>query len=1142
VEPRVDLFIDGEWDDRTDDVTSPVTISRGNDSEQTGLTAGRCSLTFDNRDGKYSNRNPLSEYFGKIGRNTSLRVRVVPGWTAGPASDALDTFARTLTNTWGSPNVGPAWTPYGSGGSVLTTDWTVDGSVGHHSVPAPAAYRASWLADPAYAVADFDATVDFRVNIADVTGGSLEPCNITFRARDADVDTLPDAYYLMRILVDTAEQVSVRFMLEDGTVLGSADVSLLWTGQHCRARLQVFGSIMRVKVWDDATSEPDAWALTVQDSTYTEPGGFGVRNGVASGNTNAKPIVFDADNVALTVWLIRFVGEVSEWPPRWSSEADVRTPIEAAGIVRRLSQGAKTLDSLMKRTAVASATLGGDQIAAVYWPCEDGSDSTQAASALPGGQPLLFTGNVDFASSSDFPGSNPLPTLRSGGNFTAPVPATVDTTGSIFLRMALYIPTGHSIPNGQTLFNLYANGGNVTRFAIIYGTGGSLELRAINDHTGTTVDTTGPVGFALDGIRVLLYVELTQSGSDVDYIFGVYKLTADGRSVTGSLDFFSLTGVTAGRCVGFAGGGSGMMDGCVVGHIGIANAQAFLLHPLQALCAYAGETAADRALRLAPENGVSLHVDGNVPDLTPEMGWQKPAKLLDLLQQCADADQGLLCERRHEAGLRMVPLGELYNQTAVELDYAAGQVVSPLEPTDDDQLTRNYVIAQRIGGSSSPPVVQETGPLSVQAPPDGVGTYDRGPVDVNVNFDDQLVDVAGWALHLGTWDEARYPELSVDLMAPPIVNNPALLAALVDLDIGGQVAIANPPAWLPPDLIELLDVGYHETLDEAVWTATHNCLPAGPYRVAVEEVDQYESGGSELAAAVDEDDTVLDVAVGPVAERGRLWTVNDAEFPFNVTVGGEVWSVDDIAPPTSPTFQTGTVAHGNNTSVVPGLPVSILDGDVLFLLAAIRNLGTGVPNTPDGYTRLPVFDVADNVQLFAKKSSGAESAPTVSFTGGVAGADTSARIVRFRGLKVHDVSNVVHRVNVLLNASAQDITYPPLGDIRIDNCLVLVIGWKQDDWTSVAQLAGASEVFDDSTATGNDQGIVMDRIVQTAAAPIAGGSFTVTGGAAAISRAAVVALHDDAQTWTVQRSQNGIAKAHDAGAAVELDTPPVYAR
>ncbi|MET7364013.1 hypothetical protein ABZS76_36995 [Streptomyces sp. NPDC005562] len=117
---------------------------------------------------------------------------------------------------------------------------------------------------------------------------------------------------------------------------------------------------------------------------------------------------------------------------------------------------------------------------------------------------------------------------------------------------------------------------------------------------------------------------------------------------------------------------------------------------------------------------------------------------------------------------------------------------------------------QRTGGSSARAVL-ETGPLSVLTPPQGIGRYTEQRT-VNLHTDDQCAPHAWWALHRGTWDEARYPSVSVALHQAP-----HLADAVAAVDVGARARILNPPPWLPPEAIELLVEGYTETLGVRTW-------------------------------------------------------------------------------------------------------------------------------------------------------------------------------------------------------------------------------------------------------------------------------------------------------------------------------------
>ena len=75
----------------------------------------------------------------------------------------------------------------------------------------------------------------------------------------------------------------------------------------------------------------------------------------------------------------------------------------------------------------------------------------------------------------------------------------------------------------------------------------------------------------------------------------------------------------------------------------------------------------------------------------------------------------------------------------------------------------------------------------------------------------------------------------------------------------------------------------------------------------------------------------------------------------------------------------------------------------------------------------------------------------------------------------------------------------------IDGCLIVWVGWKQDDWISVA--SPGTEIMEGASSLGNDQGIVWAYQVQTTAAAVPINAFVVTGGGAAISRSMVMSFY-----------------------------------
>jgi hypothetical protein len=190
----------------------------------------------------------------------------------------------------------------------------------------------------------------------------------------------------------------------------------------------------------------------------------------------------------------------------------------------------------------------------------------------------------------------------------------------------------------------------------------------------------------------------------------------------------------------------------------------------------------------------------------------------------------------------------------------------------------------------------------------------------------------------------------------------------------------------------------------------------------------------------------------------------------------------------------GAATFGDNATLHPAFPAGIVAGDTIVIVTAIRNTAAiaGDVNTPGGWTQLLNLG---HIVVVAQEWDGSFTAPSCVFSGGVAGDTTYARCFALRGTKVSLAGDPVS----VTNGSAQNIATPAFTPSR-NGSVVLVGGWKQDDWTSVAALAGLTEIADDASVTGNDMGAVLDYVIQTTAAAVGATSFVVTGGAAAVSK------------------------------------------
>lgn len=882
-----ELFVNGAWTDITGDVrqNDGITITRGRRNEASRPQPSTCNLTLNNHAGDYSPLNPAGTYYPSFGRNTPIRVGI---W-----ADVEDTFTRTVSNGWGTSTSGHAWTSIGAGGTVNSSDWNVGSGVGTHSVPTTAAYRYSYLGTTSFR--DIDITIDCSLSFTDVTGGGIEPANLILRWQSS-VD-----YYLVRVAIDTSENITIDLKrnITGGTeALLSAAVDTGYnhsSSQTLRVRGQIEGSTIRAKVWPASGSEPADWQVSAVDDNLTGTGSVGVRSGVATGNSNTKPIVFSYDN--LKVRHPRFTGEISSVKPGWDTSGnDVYAEIEAAGVGRRLGKGSPPLKSSLRRGILSGAITTPVQ----YWPCEEGEAATHFGSLISGADVMkIVEGTPSFGACDDFDSSDPLPFPKDSywkGN--VPAHTVVDIAQVQFL---LSVPDAGI--TGQTLVAI-GTSGSIATWLVIVDASGNMRLKAFN-RAGTEVHDSGLVAYDVNGNPLRVSVEYWQNGANVECnLVTVAPGASTGSQLPGGGDTIASQTVGITKFVQV-----GSIGDVGIGHISVHREWSSIFALGDQLNAWQGERAGDRIERLCAEEGIPFSSVGDSAD-TAVMGPQKSKTLLDLLEECADADLGSLFEPKGDIGIAYRTRASLYNQNALlDLDYGAGEIAPPFVPTYDDQLTRNDVTAKRVDGSEARAVLL-SGRMSVLPPKDGgVGTYDDS-VTVNVETDEPLPDIANWLVHLGTVDETRYPVIKV------MLSNPNVVAAGIEEDvlmvsIDDRLTISNPKSGQVPTASTVSQIvrGYAEKLNTFEHNLEFNCAPESPYRVI--ELDDTEfrldSDATTLNEDLDTTETSVEVAI---ATGNALWTTDAGEMPIAILIGGEEMSVTAISGASSP--QTFTVTRSVN--------------------------------------------------------------------------------------------------------------------------------------------------------------------------------------------------------------------------------------
>ncbi|NUR25392.1 MAG: hypothetical protein HOV83_06005 [Catenulispora sp.] len=854
---KAELRLGTTWTDVTSDVRSEqqIRIRRGRSDWGQQVDTSSCSFTLDNNSGKYTPRNPAGAYYGSIGRNTPVRLSVMTGATyldlpgtstldyaETPDVAALDitgdldvrfdaSLANWLPPVWSGATVemigkfgftGQKSWFFGTRLGRVYFEWSADGTN---------SLSASSTVAPAIPGPNGRMAMRVTLDANNGAGGNT----VTFYT----APTMAGPWVQLGDPVVQSGTTSIfnsTASLRIGNATGFTFTLPLGRAHAAEVRNGIDGTVV---------ANPDFTAQTVGAASFADSAG---RTWTMSGNSQ------------ITNRKTRFVGEVSSWSTRWETKYDVVCNVEASGIMRRLSQGVSPARSPMYREFTNAGRSG----IVSYWPMEDESGATRFASGLDG-QPAMTipsAGGVTPAAYSGWAASAPLPTYSFGTTKVTVAPYTA--TSYVFCRFFAAVPAA-GVTSTDRLFTIVTTG-TARTWAVWINTAGNLDLRAY-DADGTQIIATGFDPVAINGKNVQISVELTQDGADVDatlFVFYVDESSLD-EIVSGGVAT-TLAANTIGAATEARFGFSGLLNGTALGHLAVASSNSAFADTIGAMVAWAGEVTSERLYRLGEE------------ELTPcfaasiseeQMGPQGLSPILDLMREAADSDEGVLHESRDwYPAFRFRDRPSMYNQTpAMTLDYTGGDgLVTPLDPVDDDQSVRNDRTVVRSGGSSTRRTL-DTGTLSTQVPPNGVGRYDDSQTR-SLFEDEQTGDHAGWLLHLGTWDETRYPVVRLNLAAAP-----HMIEAASAFDVGDRMDIANPPSWLPPDLIELMAQGYSEVIDQFTWTIDFNCTPYGPWHVAVEA-----SGGDGVYVRADTDGCVLvedlttsETAVDVRTTTGPVW-------------------------------------------------------------------------------------------------------------------------------------------------------------------------------------------------------------------------------------------------------------------------------
>jgi hypothetical protein len=1089
------------WHDVTSHVryADRVTITGG--YKRTGVAVAdpaTSRLTLNNTTGDFDPENPVGRYFGSLHENTPLRIARV--------LDRAE-FTTNQAEGWPATVRGETWTTFGSGGVLSATDYSSSSGKGRHSIPATNAARMTYLAVPAFKRVQVRA--DVQMPVADITGDGVAAV-VAVRG----VDTAD--FMMVRVTITLLDTVQIEIRRADETLIGSVvTTGILHTGQVLRILADFEGETFRGKVWDPAVGEPLAWQVEQETTLNSAAGWVGFRSIVGAANTNPLPFVVSWDNIRIRS--ARHSGRIPKFEPEWDTSGEFSTvQLDSGDALRAMASGAAPLQSALRRGIPSIDGL------VAYWPAEEKDGATSISSPIAGVQPMtIFEGTPDYAAFSGFVGSDPVPNvaLSRWHGFVPPA----EDTGTLYMQFHLNIPSGGA-PDGALLNQLTCTG-TCYRWELYYteaGTGG-ISIRAFDSAYNVILDSgphfnptpSGPV----EGSALVIGMLLEQDGADVDWaIRKILPVDGDDFSPL-HLANGTLAGYTLGIAIDARIAVGAVLDSVAFGHVLVANEDPFNdLEPL--IAAYFGEASGRRMERLCREADVPFTYIGDLDDTTP-MGVQGDGTLLDQIKECVEVDQGALYASRSTFGLLYKTGKSLYRQDAMlELDLSAGELADPFHPvTDDDRLVNDMEMKRQGGGSRR--FQQLTGRRSVADPPEGAGRYPAQEM-VNPKNDSYLYDLAAWAVTQSVDSTRRFKRLGVNLAN--LTGDAVKSRQVLDLDVVDKIVITGAAnRWIYDDLAQLAH-GYTEIIDGHTHRFEFSTISAAPFQIGVLDNSQprLDSDTSQLTAALSSSATSFLVSVGDEA----LWTEDAAWFPLPIDIAGEEITLSGIATVTPGFVGAGTAAHADNASVSPSLHASTATGNTVLVWAAARTTSATVACA--GYTTLVDFGHA---KLFGKVAGAAEPAPTVTVSGGAAGCTVSAQTATFTNLPLAYIARATQT-----NGIAQNIATPKLSAMVADGIL-LHLGWKQDDWTSVAVIPDSTEIGEPDSTLGNDQGIVWNYRATRGAVSEAAQSFVVTGGVTGVSKAAVILL-GNWQTFTAsQRAANGVTKTHAAGTSVRVKYP-----
>jgi hypothetical protein len=877
---------DWTWVEITEDVrtASGVSITEGKLDEAFYVDSAEVGLTLNNGPSKvpatlgiigvYSPRNPNSPYYGQLNRNTPLWIGVDRG---------ADSFNRTATSPgWGTAELGGVWTTLAPSAHA-TTGTTATSTI-------PTANAATRMSLAGASATDVDCYYTCSVPVV-ATGGPLISAGVA-RYLDSTHSLLFRVEFNLLGAIDV--KIFEFYPSANAELAYVSNIGITYTAnERIRVRYQAIGPDLRIKVWKEVDPEPAAWTATALQPHTPVGGEVGMYFWRTSGNTNPGSVAFTLDDFEVQAVVI--VVNVVEWPVRWDlSGNDSWAPITGAGVLRRLQQGVGPVQSPIY------GQLSGLTNTAAWWPLEDGSDSTAAASGLVGGVSAYFS-DVTFGADDTLPGAKPVLKFNSSASdmkTTRFTPGKYATGFSVMMLFKL-----DTVPVADTILLQWGATGRAAVWRLTYGAGagGSFFIDAW-DSSGVSVISSSGYSDVIDVSQwCAIQIEAAVSGANVTWEMSWHQV-GTGLFFGGTSSYVSSV-VPSPNLVNIP--PSAGLSGAAFAHIYVGeNTLPFVAANFALVSGgYAGETAAQRVARLCAEKNVPVFIE---PGDSEPLGAQPRANFLDLLRYSEEADQGILYELVGQT-LGYRPRGARYNQpVTLALDRATGDVAGPYEPVDDDKDIRNDWTVTRLTGSGTGSSARATDAAHIAKH----GAYVDSQT-INVETDDALASHAGWRLRRGTLDELRWPSIPINLAA-----RPDLIPQWLSRRYGPRITVDGAMPQLAGSTIDVVMEGAEQVLDPYMWDVRAVCAPASIWQVGLTDDTELraDTAGCVVGVAATNSATTLVVVSDPVDADGLAapaWYAGD--YPYRLNVAGEHVDVSAVGIYADDTFNRVT-ANGWGTS------------------------------------------------------------------------------------------------------------------------------------------------------------------------------------------------------------------------------------